>query len=258
MSTFFFCNLIMEILDVLHHVYMKTTLSLLIAALFLISYSQRVFAQNLTMRPDSDPVGIGLLFINKIQCIPLYNSHNSGVAFDTIKIKRITEGKSRGSFEISTVKTKDLFSPYQSYGGSSDEEGKSLINSGLESREFRLVFRVLKYNNNEFEVIISEKNKTIAIIKIPERDLLSGFETWEHYLKRLAALTSIEPYNGRGLPIFDIPDGKQISPEFQIPMRIDSVKGYWVRITDYKKSSGWVKWRDNNKVLVGFIERFIK
>lgn len=248
----------MEIFDEMHHIYMKRTSSLLISALFLTSYCQRVYAQNITMPPGSDPVGIGLLFINKTQDLPLYNSQNSSVAFDTIKIKKITEGKRRGSFEISTIKTKDLFNPYQSYGGSSDEEGKSLINSGLGPSEFRLVFRVLKCNNREYQVIISEKDKTIAIVKIPKGDSISGFETWEHYLKRIAAIVPIGPYNGRGLPIFEVPDGRRINPEFRIPMHIDSVKGYWVRITDYGKSSGWVKWRGNNKVLVGFIERFIK
>lgn len=248
----------MEIFDAIHHVYMKKTSSLLIAVLFLTSYSQRVYAQNLTMPPETDPVGIGLLFINKIQCLPLYFSQNSSVAFDTIKIKRITEGKRKGSFEISTVKTKDLFNPYECYGGSSDEESESLINSGLGPLGVRLVFRILKYNNDEYEAIISEKDKTIAIIKIPKGDSISGFETWEHYLKRVAAVTPIGPHYDRELPIFDTPDGKRINPVFRIPMHIDSVKGYWVRINDFGKLSGWVKWRDNNKVLVEFIERFIK
>ncbi|MDR3697853.1 hypothetical protein [Mucilaginibacter sp.] len=237
---------------------MKRTSSLLIAALFLTSYSQLSHAQNLTMAPESDPVGIGLLFINKTQDLPIYNSQNNRAAFDTIKIKRIMEGKRKGSFEISTANTKNLFNPYQSCEGSSDEEGKSLINSGLGPLEFRLVFRVLKYYKDEFKVIISEKDKTIAIIKIPKEDSINGFETWEHYLKRVAAIEPIGPYYGKGLPVFDVPDGKQINPQFRIQTHIDSVKGNWLRITDDGKLSGWVKWRDNDKVLVRFIERFIE
>ena len=191
-----------------------------------------------------------------MQDLPLYDPQDSSKVFDTIKIRRITEGTKKGSFEIQTGKLKSKFMPYQLSPGSSYEEGQSLVNSGLGPTPARLVFKVVKHNDNNYEVIISEKDDLTAIVNIRKDDPQNRFETWEHYLKRLA---SIMPLKER-LQIFDYPGGKQLGPADQDPSRVtvDSVKGYWIRVRADDKILGWVKWRDKNKVLIEFIEQFLE
>jgi len=235
---------------------MKRTLSILITALLLTSLGREVFAQNLTKPPKNDPVGIGLLFINKMVDLPLYNSQDSSAVFDTIKIRSITEGKKKGSFAIQSGKLKEKFDPYGLSPGSSYEEGQYLVNSGLGPTAARLVFKVVKHHDNNYEVVISEKDHSTAIINISKDDSQNRFETWEHYLKRLA---SIIPLKGR-LPIFDYPDGKRLNLADRDPSRltVDSVKGYWAHVRSDDKILGWVKWRGKNKVLVEFVEQFLE
>jgi hypothetical protein len=219
-------------------------------------YSQGAYAQDLTRHPEIGHVGIGLLFINKMEDLPLYNSQNSTVAFDTIKIKRIAEGKKKGSFEIRAGKLKEKFNLYGCSPGSSEEEGQSLVNSGLGPVAARLVFRVISYKNNDYEVVVSEKDYSTAIIKVRNDDPADHFESWEHYLRRLA---SIIPLKGH-LSIFDYPGGKKLNlaDGDAVPLTVNLVKGHWVQVRGDDKILGWVKWRDDNRLLIGFIEQFIE
>jgi len=248
-----------EIQNLLHQRCMKRFFLLPLSALILISWKHEFYTRNLNQSQGFDHVGTGLLFAYKMEDIPLYISRQSNVPFDTIKISRIIEGKEKGSFRFYTSKSKVLFDPYEHSGGSSDEESKYLINSGLGPNETRLIFRVINHTDNIFEVVISEKEKRTTIIKVPKDQSANIlYETWEHYLKRVAAVFRLDRYNNGVVPIFDKPDGKRINVERIYNTHVDSVKGYWARMSGNGKVLGWFQWRDNDKILVGFIEHFIK
>jgi len=230
---------------------MKFFISTIALSFFL--NSQIIYAQHSQKKSLNDPVGEGLLHVDKMQNVQLYKSEDISKAFDTIRIVRVNEGKKKGSFEFQSNTLKDSLDPFRMTGGSSEEEGKELVNSGLGPGSPALAFRVIRHNDSLYEVVISEKGNITAVVK---RDKNLVFESWEHYLMRLAAIDGLNDDISR--IIFDKPGGKRVKVNTPYAIQIVEVRGFWVQVAIKTTVLGWVKWRDDNKLLIIPIEQILE
>ena len=221
---------------------------------FLISCQQKFYTRDLKKQDDVGTVGVGLLIFPKAENIPLYTSLQT-TPFDTIRIIRITDGVQKGSYEFRTRKLRHSLDPHLLLRGSSDLESKASIESGGSPSGPKLEFRVVWHNDTTYEVIVSERKKTTAIIKLNGGN--PYFETWEYYLKRVASVGVLDSDNN-DLAIYDRPDGNRLNVNSQYTLRVLEVKGYWVQVAENNQIVGWVKWRDKDKLLISMNEQLIE
>ena len=222
---------------------------------FLISCQQKFYTRDLKQQADIDPVGVGLLIFSKAENIPLYISQHTK-AFDTIKVVQIKEGAGKGSYEFRTHKLRCSLNPHLLLRGSSDLESKASIESGGSPSGPELEFKVVWHNDTAYEVIVSERKKTTAIIKLNGRN--PYFETWEYYLKRVASIGVLDSNDNNDLAIYDKPDGNRLNVTSQYALRVLEVKDYWAQVAENNQVVGWVKWRDKDKLLIRMTEQVIE
>jgi len=187
---------------------MRKILICTIPIFFLISCQQKFYTRDLKQQADIDPVGVGLLIFSKAENIPLYTSQHTK-AFDTIRIVRIKDGERRGSYEFRTHKLRRSLNPHLLLRGSSDLESKASIESGGSPSGPELEFKVVWHSGPVYEVIVSEPKQITVIIK--RNGSNSHFETWEHYLKRVASIGVLDIDDNNDLAIYDQPDGSRLT-----------------------------------------------
>lgn len=224
-------------------------------------------------------VGLGLLEISFDSPVPLYRTENDTEPFDTLAFRKDTGG-------VWHYETKHLKSwkPYGIYGGDSDETASERINTGLVRLPPELAFRVLAANSSTYCVVIDEESFATAVIRKnpgyavwPQRGGLFGteapdagnhkgyyaFETWEHLLKR----AEFVDFGQTGYAVYDAPGGKKIfentRPDF-LPYTVTEVCGDWMKVkkghgrefnfNGIENAEGWVKWKDDTRILVDITE----
>ncbi|UZR97521.1 hypothetical protein [Chondrinema litorale] len=120
---------------------------------------------------------------------------------------------------------------------------------------YSFVFRCISDSNDWFEVLVNQDSGQTYWIK--KQDILI-FNTWEEYLK---SMFSIARLSTEKQSIWESPsfNSQEIEYEGEDCFQVKSMKGEWIEI--YTPShcidkniikKGWIRWRDNNKILVEY------
>jgi hypothetical protein len=211
----------------------------------------------------------GIITVSMDTPLPLYAGPDDTMPFDEITFSRVLFGKEKGSIAIKTKYIKDRLKPYQMGGGSSDEEGKQLINSGLGPWSACLTFRVISSTPQYFEVLVNDVTKEIAYLEKEGRTVFSSqeeyhsrineqqrkfpsgyflYETWTNYLMRCEYI-SIENYE-----VYNATDGKVLEKIVAGDTYIViDVNGDWAKVLR-KDGPVWIQWRKNNNLTMVPIE----
>lgn len=235
--------------------------------------------QRLEIAQDS-LVGIGLLEIALDKPIEVYQSINDKKYFDKLVFKPIETGQSKGSYEIKSKYLNSIFNPYKFDKGYSDEKRNDpdpyfIFNP-------RVIFRVLKIDENYLTVILNENTKKIIVLKLERLTMnynlynkdyqhenwtfnlnkINLFETWEHYLPRCQYIMT------KTRDIYDKPYGKisfekkTSSRSSKMICKVIEVKGEWMRVnTDgamYREDivgDRWIKWRTADEIIIDIFEQ---
>jgi hypothetical protein len=118
---------------------------------------------------------------------------------------------------------------------------------------FVLAMRCASQDENRFEVIVNEETGLKKFVRKDDRSL--KFETWELHIPKAFAVDFERQRN----PVRMNPDGKIktiVSPSKSLfhPVEVNGewLKIRWISVIKEKKieNVGWVKWKENNKILV--------
>lgn len=226
--------------------------------------------------------GLGTLDISFNRPVPLYLIEDSKEPFDTLSFEK----QLNGTILFKTNYIRSLH-PYRMNGGSSDKEIEGLIRRGLTGFPAELSFRVLEATDNFFRIVVNEKTFETAVIKkdcnyavFHQRNFLRDstlfdekiykgyyiFETWEHLLRRAEYVNFNIDYD-----VCETPNGKIIykhkAGKF-LPYTLVDVKGDWIKVKKtqgrefnfegIENAEGWVKWKNDKKVLVNITENTIE
>ncbi len=209
---------------------MRTLLKIIIALL-----TTSLFAQK--------EIGLGIISINLDEKTPLsfYSLPNDKIAKRTIEF---FDDKTINSWNIKNFnKHKSWLKP----------ELLWLDNSSL-------FFRYVTIKDNWIKVIVNYETGETFWIK---KSKMTIIKNWEKYLIDMFGVSRLpnEPQKIKSLPINN---SKDIKYEGQDCFQVKSVKGDWIEIftanycdEDNSKSktkikSGWIKWREKNKLLIEY------
>ncbi|MCL2072467.1 MAG: hypothetical protein FWH18_00945 [Marinilabiliaceae bacterium] len=232
---------------------------------------------NLVEYPVS--VGLGMFEVSFNLPVPLYRTENDTTPFDTLIFRQDKNGVLH--YETKYLKS---FKPYKISGGDSHEAAIAHINMGLVGFPPELAFRVIEANESYYRVVIDEESfETVVIrkapdyVELPQCSSLFGvdmpkdrvykgyyaFETWEHLLKR----AEFVDFYGVKYVVYDAPDGNKIFENTNLkflPYNVTEVRGDWVKVKKgfgrefnfegIENAEGWVKWKNDTKILIGITE----
>lgn len=256
--------------------------NLICFALFLTLVSTSC-SQVILERETENPVGIGLLKVSINEPIHLY-SENGNEKVSTIKSSKILLGAESGKMKFTFSGTYDSIKPYRLATGSSNKESAQLINSGLGPSSSELIFSVIERKKDGFVIIINEDNKKKAFLKSEDYKVFDdykmftnyfysqegynnreerartkwlNFEIWNDYLKRIAAVSTIDGN------LYDSPNGKIFKKKLNSNFRIIKVKEDWASVSSkiWEQDTipdGWIQWKKNNQLNITIIEMFLE
>jgi hypothetical protein len=123
--------------------------------------------------------------------------------------------------------------------------------------DFQFNFRVKTVKQDWFEVVVNNETGHTFWIR---NDRSTKFRSWEDYFRDMPTI-SRDPYNKQ--KIRNRPDEKadEIKYEGQDCFQVKSLQGNWVEIFTpptcdalalTKISSGWIKWRSGNRILIDY------
>lgn len=209
-------------------------------------------SQVILERETENPVGIGLLKVSISEPIHLY-SENGNVKISTIKCSKILLGEESGKMKFSFSGIYDSIKPYRLTTGSSDKESAELINSGLGLSSSELIFSVIERKKDGFVIIINEDNKKRAFLKSEDYKVFDdykmftnyfyskegyakreersrtkwlSFESWNDYLNRIAAISTIDGN------LYDSPNEKILKGKSNREFfRIIKIKDDWASVS---------------------------
>ena len=265
---------------------MKKVIITLFAAMTFVSCSGKTNQSN-NMKNDKSlnlieypvSVGLGMFEVSFNLPVPFYRTENDTIPFDTLTFRRDKEGV--WHYETKHLKS---FKPYKIFGGDSYKAANDHISMGLVGFPPELAFRVIEANNSYYRVVIDEDSfETVVIRKdpdyaeLPQCSSLFGidmpkdrtykgyyaYEMWEHLLKR-AEFVDFYRIN---YTVYDAPNGNKIfentNLEF-LPYNVIEVRGDWAKVKKgfgrefnfegIENAEGWVKWKDDTKILIGITE----
>lgn len=212
-------------------------------------------------------LGEGFLYVNlhPDTDIPLYHSEQETTPIDTLRIRRAMNG----TVSFVTTHLDKWLNPGIIYTGDSYEEAEQMRNSGLVGTGASLAFRVLAHDNQNWRVAIFEnKDSTLyrTVVIKPTEEVgrkfsyhittqtphgSFGFQSWEDYLTK--GLGTLCPENDT-LTVYDLPNGQVIMRQNCDFLRTNGriqIDGEWMKISELEKiSSGWVRWREGEKLLL--------
>jgi len=122
------------------------------------------------------------------------------------------------------------------------------------------VFRCLTVNDNWLKVMVN--NETGETLWLKKNDLTT-FKDWEKYLKEMFGVARL-PDQKQKIRSFPTGNSQEIIYQGQDCFQVKSMKGDWIEIftADYcdksytdsnaKIKSGWIKWRQGNKLLIDY------
>ncbi len=112
-----------------------------------------------------------------------------------------------------------------------------------------LYMRVVGESENWYKVVVNEEiEETKYILK---SDRVYGYATFEYYLDKSGFIT----FDGEKNVLRETPNGKPADVKY-IPGRynIKKIEGEWMDVRGKEESQieGWIRWRKDGKVLVGY------
>lgn len=122
----------------------------------------------------------------------------------------------------------------------------------------QFVFRCTSVSDNWLQVIINNETGEQLWIKRSES---IEFETWESFLKGMFMITRLET-NSQAIRVLPSGNAEEIIYTSNDCFQVKSMKGDWIEIfnsencdddevnSKEKISSGWIKWRDQNNLLI--------
>jgi len=120
------------------------------------------------------------------------------------------------------------------------------------------VFRCKMQTNGWYAVIVNNQTNKVYWLK---KSKWTTFLSWEKFLKEMFSVERLSKQKIRNLPN---EDSKEIKHTGEDCFQVRSMKGEWIEIftTDLcddedtksktKIKSGWIKWRDGNKLLINY------
>jgi len=127
----------------------------------------------------------------------------------------------------------------------------------LDTERYSLVLKCTGQDKTRYEVLVNDETGLKRYVRKNDKNL--RFETWEAYVLGLFAVGIDEKTN----PILETPAGtvKQNIPQplKEWPLHPVETRGDWMRIEwdenpnrpgKGKKDSGWIRWRDEEKIVV--------
>lgn len=118
---------------------------------------------------------------------------------------------------------------------------------------FKLALKCVGEDKSRYEVIVNEETGLRKFVK--KDDLILKFETWEDHVKGVFAVS----FNWEENPLREAPEGKIKVNRLSKGVTFHPVKieGDWLKVRwdEANKAKndvgyGWVKWKENNKILV--------
>lgn len=142
---------------------------------------------------------------------------------------------------------------YDDSDGKFEYENENFAPFAFHQDYFLLALRIAGEDKNRYEVIVNEETELKKFVRKDDPTL--KFETWdEHVIKAFAV-----DFNQAENPLRESPDGKAKNVDLpkEVTFHPVEVKGEWLKVRwdgsqQPKKDagSGWVKWRDNDHILV--------
>lgn len=144
------------------------------------------------------------------------------------------------------------FTFYYEDSGGQFEENENFRAFAFHRDYFLLALKCVGEDKNHYEVIVNEENGLKKFVK--KGDLTLKFETWEEHILKLFAVGFDREKN----PLRETPEGQAKIVELPNKVTFHPVKieGEWLKVSwDVAKhgdnaGSGWVKWKENQKILV--------
>lgn len=237
--------------------------NLIFKILFLLLFLKCTGQENVTKK-----LGIGFLYANTENPIPIYKNPKNSTPIDIIKFEKDKSG-------IMKFITSFNLKPYIIYGGVSYEDDKKNVYNHFPV----LAFRVIDTSKQYFKVVLNEQTFEEAFVKREKENVYYSkqkdfvdyfdvnynskwflFETWERILLNATNISFIN------LLIYDKPNGKliykQVNYTDYFPFITNECKGDWIKVIKkpgseffFEKDTnydGWVKWKENEVLNVNF------
>jgi hypothetical protein len=118
---------------------------------------------------------------------------------------------------------------------------------------FVLALRCVDEDENRYEVIVNEETGLKKFVR--KDDATLKFETWEQHILQTFAVDFDREQN----PLRETPEGKVKNVDLpkETTFHPVEIKGQWLKVrwnsskeTKSNLKSGWVKWKENNNILV--------
>lgn len=142
---------------------------------------------------------------------------------------------------------------YDDSDGKFEYENEEFAPFSFHQDYFVLALRCIGEDKTRYEVIVNEETGLKKFVKKDDPTL--KLETWEEHLRKLFAVGFDREKN----PMRETPEGQAKIVEFpkEVPLHPIEVRGDWLKVRwdSSEKSrkhaeSGWVKWRDNDQILI--------
>lgn len=231
---------------------MKSIL-LLVISIILISCKSKV-----EIGVSEDTNGIGLLYLDTNSPIYLYSDKKNKIPFDSIVFK---------NNKVKTSLLKNQLNPYYIYKGDSEKEAKENLNKGLIEFKSQIIFKVVEKDESFWSVIINEKESGFVYLNLEDyQDLAqsdylknNGFDPnfisgkikkWYLYEDWLTHFRYSFITNSENLKVLNQPNGKMIQSKLSHFNIVDTIKDDWMKIKINDSVSGWVRWKNDDSILL--------
>jgi hypothetical protein len=115
-----------------------------------------------------------------------------------------------------------------------------------------LLFRIKSTSKNWYEITVNEETGLTKYIS--KYDEALGRDNFERHI---TGLTNRIEFDNEKNPLRESPNGeivKDYQPAEKERYLVEKIEGEWVRVKlQIAQTFGWVRWRENRKILVGYI-----
>jgi len=145
------------------------------------------------------------------------------------------------------------FTFYYATAGGKFESNEDFLPFAFHPDYFSLALKCTGEDKNRYEVIVNEETELKKFVRKDDPTL--KFETWDEHVTKAFAVD----FNQAENPLRESPDGKAKNVDLpkELTFHPVEVKGEWLKVRwdglqQPKKDAGlgWVKWRDNDHILV--------
>lgn len=122
---------------------------------------------------------------------------------------------------------------------------------------FHFYFDWVGENKQFYKVVVNEETKLQKFIKKDDRHFKA--DSWEQYTLNCFAVE----FDWKNNPLRKEIDGQILHIEKGLSFKPEEIKGNWLKVISFdlnnindknKSESGWIKWKDDNKIVINFFE----